>query len=350
MAMACGPELLIADEPTTALDVTIQGEILDLIGELVDERDMALLLISHDLGVMARTVGRMLVMYGGTIVEAGSTAQVFRHLAHPYTRGLFGARPRLGAARGTRLVTIPGRVPELVDMPAGCPFADRCAWVVDACRVGPPPAVDVEPGHSARCIRLGAVAAGPPRAGRARPERRDGRRMKPAGPAAAPPLLEVVDVVKHYTLPRERLFEPAPRVEALRGVSFTMTAGTSLGLVGESGSGKSTLARMAMALERPTAGQVRLLGRDLNALSASELRAARRDFQMVFQDPYGSLDPRLRRRPHRRRAARRDADAPTAARASPRRSTPSACARATPPSTRTSSPAASASASRSPAR
>ena len=114
-----------------------------------------------------------------------------------------------------------------------------------------------------------------------------------ASDASAAPLLEVVDVVKHYTLPRERLFEPAPRIEALRGVSFTMTAGTSLGLVGESGSGKSTLARMAMALERPTAGQVRMLGRDLNALSAAELRAARRDFQMVFQDPYGSLDPRL---------------------------------------------------------
>ena len=162
MALACGPELLIADEPTTALDVTIQGEILDLIGELVDEREMALLLISHDLGVMARTVGRMLVMYGGTIVEGGSTAQVFHHLAHPYTRGLFGARPRLGAARGTRLVTIAGRVPELVDMPAGCPFADRCAWVVEACRAAPPPAIEVEPGHSARCIRLEAVADGPP--------------------------------------------------------------------------------------------------------------------------------------------------------------------------------------------
>jgi peptide/nickel transport system ATP-binding protein len=159
MALACGPQLLIADEPTTALDVTIQGEILDLIRELVDERGMALLLISHDLGVMARTVERMLVMYGGTIVESGPTGGIFRRLAHPYTRGLFGARPRLGAARGTRLVTIPGRVPELADMPAGCPFADRCGWVVDACRAALPPAVEVEPGHHARCIRLDAVAA-----------------------------------------------------------------------------------------------------------------------------------------------------------------------------------------------
>ncbi len=160
IALACGPELLIADEPTTALDVTIQGEILDLIGELVAERGMALLLISHDLGVMARTVSRTLVMYGGTVVESGPTADIFAHLSHPYTRGLFGARPRLGAARGSRLVTIPGRVPELVDLPAGCPFADRCGWVVKACRAAPPPAFEVGPGHVARCIRLDAIDAG----------------------------------------------------------------------------------------------------------------------------------------------------------------------------------------------
>jgi peptide/nickel transport system ATP-binding protein len=175
MALACGPALLIADEPTTALDVTIQGEILDLVGELVAERGMALLLISHDLGVMARTVSRLLVMYGGTVVEEGATAAVFERLAHPYTKGLFGARPRLGSARGGRLVTIPGRVPELVDLPAGCPFAGRCGWVVEACRAALPPAVEVksedaaaqptgttEPRHAARCIRLDAIAAGEP--------------------------------------------------------------------------------------------------------------------------------------------------------------------------------------------
>ena len=163
MALACGPDLLIADEPTTALDVTIQGEILDLILSLVTDSGMALLLISHDLGVMARTVERLLVMYGGTVVEAGATAAVFEHLAHPYTRGLFGARPRLGtprvAGRKPALATIPGRVPELIDMPAGCPFADRCAWVADACRAAPPPAVAVGPAHTARCIRLADMEA-----------------------------------------------------------------------------------------------------------------------------------------------------------------------------------------------
>ncbi len=156
MALACGPDLLIADEPTTALDVTIQREILELIAELVQGSGMALLLISHDLGVMARTVARMMVMYGGTVVESGPTAEVFAHLAHPYTRGLYGARPRLGlrAADGSRrrLATIPGRVPELVDLPAGCPFADRCERVTPECRLAPPPAVAVGPEHVARCI------------------------------------------------------------------------------------------------------------------------------------------------------------------------------------------------------
>jgi peptide/nickel transport system ATP-binding protein len=154
IALACGPDLLIADEPTTALDVTIQREVLDLIQELVREDGMGLLLISHDLGVMADSVQQLMVMYAGTVVESGPTAAVFERLAHPYTRGLFAARPRLGLARGTRLATISGRVPELVDMPAGCPFADRCELVLDACRATSPPVVEVGAGHSARCLRV----------------------------------------------------------------------------------------------------------------------------------------------------------------------------------------------------
>ncbi len=159
IALACGPDLLIADEPTTALDVTIQREVLDLIAELVAEDGMGLLLISHDLGVMAETVRHMLVMYGGTVVEAGPTEEVFRRLAHPYTRGLFAARPRLGLARGTRLATIPGRVPELADLPLGCPFAERCSWAADACRHALPEPQAVGPRHQARCIRLDALRA-----------------------------------------------------------------------------------------------------------------------------------------------------------------------------------------------
>ena len=159
MALACGPDLLIADEPTTALDVTIQRQILDLVRELVAERGMALILISHDLGVIAQNVRRMLVMYGGTVVESGTTASVFAHRTHPYTLGLFGARPGLHTARGQRLVTIPGTVPELVDLPPGCRFAGRCRFTIPECHATVPPLVEVDPGHHARCIRLDAVAA-----------------------------------------------------------------------------------------------------------------------------------------------------------------------------------------------
>jgi len=160
-ALACGPRLLIADEPTTALDATTQREVLDLIHTLVRDDGMGLLLISHDLDVMADRVQQVLVMYGGTVVDSGPTAQVFARCAHPYTRGLFSARPRLrrqGDAPGprARLPTIRGRVPALTDMPGGCPFADRCDLVVDACRSAMPPLASAGPGHLARCIRIGA--------------------------------------------------------------------------------------------------------------------------------------------------------------------------------------------------
>jgi peptide/nickel transport system ATP-binding protein len=161
MALACGPDLLIADEPTTALDVTIQGQILDLIADLVSERGMALLLISHDLGVIAENVARMLVMYGGSVVESGPTGEVFSRLAHPYTQGLFAARPRLGAAAGTRLATIAGTVPDLADLPPGCPFTERCRLAVAACRDTVPPPVEIGPGHHARCLRIEAALAAP---------------------------------------------------------------------------------------------------------------------------------------------------------------------------------------------
>ncbi|WP_315733800.1 MULTISPECIES: ABC transporter ATP-binding protein [unclassified Bradyrhizobium] len=162
MALACKPDVLIADEPTTALDVTIQRQILDLIADLVAEQGMAMILISHDLGVIAENVQRMIVMYGGTVVESGSTDAVFSRMGHPYTQGLFRARPRLGARKGTRLATIAGTVPELADLPAGCPFADRCALVVDACRAALPPAIEIGIGHGVRCIRTDVALARDP--------------------------------------------------------------------------------------------------------------------------------------------------------------------------------------------
>ena len=161
MALACGPDMLIADEPTTALDVTIQGQILDLISDLVQERGMALLLISHDLGVIAQNVSRMMVMYGGTVVESGPTPAVFSRLAHPYTRGLFSARPQLGSTRGERLSTIAGSVPELVDLPPGCPFFDRCTWAMPNCASTRPAPTELGDDHLASCLRLDEMATEP---------------------------------------------------------------------------------------------------------------------------------------------------------------------------------------------
>ena len=159
MALACQPDLLIADEPTTALDVTVQAQILDLIQDLVSERNMALLLISHDLGVIARNVSRMMVMYGGGVVESGATHSVFSRMAHPYTQGLFAARPRLGQrdtnGRPPRLSTIVGTVPELADLPSGCSFFGRCPIGIEACAQTVPAPVELDGKHVVRCIRTG---------------------------------------------------------------------------------------------------------------------------------------------------------------------------------------------------
>ena len=158
MALSCGPDLLIADEPTTALDVTIQKQILDLLRGLIDDLGMGLVLISHDLGVVAESVDQIIVMYGGAAVETGTTETIFQELAHPYTQGLFGAVPRLGQrhreGKSGRLASIRGTVPELKDLPDGCTFADRCQFASNACREAPPPLVDVVSGHKAACIHI----------------------------------------------------------------------------------------------------------------------------------------------------------------------------------------------------
>ncbi len=253
MALAGGPRLLVADEPTTALDTVTQRQILDLLDGLVAERGLALLLVSHDLAVLARRVRQLLVMRRGEILERGPAAAVLRHPAHAYTRALLAARPRGDAPAA----------PESPDSPAGAS--------------GPLPA--------------SAPGAAPSAGRRAAPR-------PSAAPVAdcedeAPPLLEVQGLVRRYRLPRPGLWRPAPVATALDGVGFTLRAGASLGIVGASGSGKSTLARLVMALDRPAAGRVMLAGRDLHALPPAALRAARRDIQMVFQDPQGSLDPRM---------------------------------------------------------
>ena len=158
MALSCGPDLLIADEPTTALDVTIQKQILDLLRGLIDDLGMGLILISHDLGVIAQSVDDIIIMYGGAAIERGGAATIFQDLSHPYTQGLFGAVPRLGLRRAdgeaVRLTSINGTVPELNDLPDGCTFADRCELVSGDCRAAPPPLVDIGADHAAACLHL----------------------------------------------------------------------------------------------------------------------------------------------------------------------------------------------------
>ena len=278
MALACGPDLLIADEPTTALDVTIQRQILDLISELVAERGMALILISHDLGVIAQNVARMMVMYGGSVVESGPDGVGVRTPSASVLAGPVRSPARAGVAQGPatgdhcRIGSRTGRSADGVSLRGPMRFHHRAM-----------------PCHGAACDRGGAGPPGPVHPARCGgcSQAAGGRRM-----TAGAPLLQVENLVREYTMPRDKLFGPQPRVHAVNGVSFTVEAGRSLGIVGESGSGKSTIARLVMALDRPTSGRVMLLGRDLHTLPREALRQARRDIQMVFQDPYGSLDPR----------------------------------------------------------
>ena len=277
MALACEPDLLIADEPTTALDVTIQGQILDLIADLVAERGMSMILISHDLGVIAENVQRMMVMYGGTVVENGTIEAPVRR---PRSSLQPGPVPRPAAARRTE-GDAPENHPRHGAGACGPAFRLRVRRPLRYRRRTLPRGLSATRHRQCRPHR--ALPAH--RCLDGEPGRGRDRMSATANAAPEPMLLEVDDLVQRYTLPRENLFEPAPEVLALNGVSVRLAAGKSLGVVGESGSGKSTFARVVMALETPTSGSVRLLGRDLHRLPAGELRHARRDFQMVFQDP-----------------------------------------------------------------
>ncbi|MBU0753264.1 MAG: ABC transporter ATP-binding protein [Gammaproteobacteria bacterium] len=283
MALAGAPKLLIADEPTTALDVTIQAQVLDLLRELQRERRMAMLLISHDLGVVSRMSDHVGVMYAGQLVEVAPRDRFFGAAAHPYSRALFAALPD-SSRRDGELASIPGSVPPLTAIFSGCRFADRCAEVRPACREAPPPWRELGDGagaqHMVRCIRVGELPMAAPMAAAeksALAARREG--------AAA--LLQVSDLQVHFPIRRGVLQRVVGQVRAVDGVSLELQAGRTLALVGESGCGKTTAGKAILHLQPPTGGSVRLDGRQLGGL-------APRAMQMVFQDPYGSLNPRLR--------------------------------------------------------
>ena len=272
MALACRPKLLIADEPTTALDVTIQAQILDLLVSLRKQNGMGLVLITHDMGVVAETADRVVVQYAGQQVEANETRALFADPHHPYTAALLAALPERATQR--RLPAIPGVVPGQFDRPKGCLFAPRCGFVFSECRRAAPGRAAPEFGR-ARCLH----AAGP------------WDSLEPGSRPGMTAVLEARALSREYAVSRG-LFGGSASVKALAGVSFKLEAGRTLAVVGESGSGKSTLARLLTLIETPTAGALIIDGEDVANADAARRRRLRREIQMVFQNPYGSLNPR----------------------------------------------------------
>jgi len=289
IALACEPDLLIADEPTTALDVTIQAQVLDLLRRLQHERGMAVLLISHDLGVVAGMAQRVAVMYAGEIVETADREGFFSNPMHPYTRKLFASLP--GAARrGKRLEIIRGMVPRLDQEFSGCRFAGRCDFAWERCHASIPVWVEVSPGHGVRCHLFdGADREAVPVAAP-----RQQAISTPALAVGGGALLEVGGLKVHFPIHKGLFKRVAGHVMAVDGVSLAIHSGRTLALVGESGCGKTTVGKGILQLIRPTAGSVRFAGEELTRLKGAALRARRANFQIVFQDPYSSLDPRMR--------------------------------------------------------
>ena len=287
LALAGEPDLLVADEPTTALDVTIQAQVLDLLRSLQAKRGMSILLITHDLGVVAGMAHRVAVMYAGQIVEVAARDAFFRAPQHPYSRKLFAALPATGK-RGGELEVIPGQVPALSGEFSGCRFADRCERAFDRCRTEPPDWTRIADDHLVRCHlreteHAGAIAV-PPAPGE----------MAATGVEESRPLLEVRDLKVHFPIRRGIFKRTVGHVRAVDGVSLAIRPGRTLALVGESGCGKTTVGKSLLQLIRPSAGEVDFDGTALTRLRGERLRRRRADFQIVFQDPYASLNPRMR--------------------------------------------------------
>jgi oligopeptide/dipeptide ABC transporter ATP-binding protein len=316
MALACGPKLLIADEPTTALDVTIQAQILRLLKRLKRELGMGIILITHDMGVIAGNADRVLVMYAGRKVETAATTELFTNVRHPYTEALLASIPKLDQAKSQELYSIPGLPPDLRFPPRACRFAPRCAFATDRCRAEDPPLGGEDPRHPYACFyprhssvnegaKLGASLI-------AQAERNTalvdayGKELEllvtegaaastPTGESGSEGILEFRDVFKEFTVTSGAILRRRiGTLHAVSGVELSVRRGETFGLVGESGCGKTTLGRLGVALDAPTHGQVVFNGTDLAAVKGATLRRLRQDLQFMFQDPYASLDPRMR--------------------------------------------------------
>ncbi len=294
MAIANDPDLIIADEPTTALDVTVQAQVLEVLRTAQEVTGAGIVLITHDLGVVAGIADRVMVMYAGRAVETGPVDEIFARPRMPYTFGLLASIPRIDAAGRQPLVPIEGQPPALSALPPGCPFAPRCPMVVAECEQVEPALDEVRglAGHRAACHRSDELADTDPTA----------VFDAPVGPAAAPAaarrertlVLRVDDLVKHYPLTKGTIIRRrVGSVHAVDGISFDVREGEILGLVGESGCGKSTTLLEILALTAPSEGRIEVLGQDVTTLDRGARSRLRRDVQVVFQDPISSLDPRL---------------------------------------------------------
>jgi peptide/nickel transport system ATP-binding protein len=290
IAIANDPDLIICDEPTTALDVTVQAQILEVLKTARDVTGAGVLIITHDLGVVAEFADRALVMYAGRAVESAGVRELYADRRMPYTAGLLGSVPRLDAPRGERLVPIPGAPPSLVTLPDGCPFAPRCPLAIEQCRQSEPALTPVAPGHAAACIRSDQVT------GRSAAEIY-GVAIEPPtvdDDSESEPVVRVRDLSKTFSLTKGVVFRRRiGEVRAVDGISFEVPRGRTLGIVGESGSGKSTTLHEILELRAPQSGSIEILGNDVATLSTGRRRELRRDLQVVFQDPVAALDPRL---------------------------------------------------------
>ena len=297
MAIANDPDVIIADEPTTALDVTIQAQVLDVLKLAQKETGAAVIMITHDLGVVAGIADRVQVMYAGRSVETGTVDDVYYRPRMPYTIGLLGSVPRLDEAEKRALVPIEGNPPSPLNLPPGCKFVPRCPMAIEACNAAEPELLEVDtPGHRAACIRSGEIAAGslgfrdiyqlpelgePPVAKLPREQRTE--------------VLRLDGLVKEFPLTKGAVFKKRiGTVHAVDGVDLDIREGETLGLVGESGCGKTTTLLQILDLVKPQQGQIAVLGKTTEELqSRAQRKAIRRDLQVVFQDPMASLDPRL---------------------------------------------------------
>ena len=295
MALVCKPRILIADEPTTALDVTTQMQILDLIDELRDEYKMGVILITHDLGVVAGHTDRVAVMYAGRIVETAPTKTLFTEPKHRYTSSLMAALPERALAAGTKLFSIPGAPPSLTNLPKGCRFAARCLWATDECRADYP-SLSGDENHTFSCfhpVQEGdespAVLQAMMDSGKAEDA------VDATGQISHEVLLDVKEASRVYESAGSGFFKRDKGVvSAVDRVSITVNKGETYGLVGESGCGKSTVGRLIAGLERPSGGAIELDGRDLATLKGRDAVRIHRDVQMMFQDSYAAMDPRMR--------------------------------------------------------